>query len=117
VCIAWIFFRAASVADGWYVLTHLLSGVGEYVFAVLENLRHLAQHRELTEPILLGKTLPRFVLLMVSVAVFFTASLLRGRVRIQHRSALIRWPAYYFLIAVIALLSVHDGTGFVYFQF
>ena len=29
VCIGWVLFRAASFGDAWYVLTHLLSQVGE----------------------------------------------------------------------------------------
>jgi D-alanyl-lipoteichoic acid acyltransferase DltB (MBOAT superfamily) len=117
VCMAWIFFRAGSVADGWYVLTHLLGGVGGYLAAAFENLRHLTQHKELVDPILLGKTLPRFLLLLASLAVFGTASLLRDRIRIQARSAWVRWPAYYLLASATAFLGVYNDVGFVYFQF
>jgi hypothetical protein len=117
VCVAWVFFRAGSVADGWYVLTHLLGGVGGYLVAVLENVKHLTQHKELVDPILLGKTLPKFLLLLVSLAVFGAASLLRGRIKIQAQPAWVRWPAYYLLISAAAYLGIYNGVGFVYFQF
>jgi alginate O-acetyltransferase complex protein AlgI len=29
VCIGWVLFRAASIGDAWYVLTHVFSAVGE----------------------------------------------------------------------------------------
>jgi alginate O-acetyltransferase complex protein AlgI len=118
VCVAWIFFRASSIADAWYVLTHLFSGVGEYLVALLKNYRNLAQHKEqLVDPILLGKTLPKFLLLLASLAIMFIQSLFRGRIILQEQSAWFRWPTYYLLIAAIALLSVYDDVGFVYFQF
>jgi alginate O-acetyltransferase complex protein AlgI len=117
VCLAWIFFRAGSVADAWYVVTHLFSGVVEYGVAVLANFNDLAHHKELWDPILLGKTLPRFLLLAASLMILFAVSFGRTRLKIQERPAWIRWPAYYLLLCAIAFLSVYDDVGFVYFQF
>jgi D-alanyl-lipoteichoic acid acyltransferase DltB (MBOAT superfamily) len=117
VCFAWIFFRANSLADGIYVSTHLLSGVGGYALAVVSNFRDLLHHKELWDPILLGKTLPVFLLLLASLAVMLAASLLHGRIRISAHPAWFRWPAYYALVCSIALLSTFDNVGFVYFQF
>jgi alginate O-acetyltransferase complex protein AlgI len=117
VCLAWIFFRAGSAGDGWYVLTHLFSGVGIYAAAVFSNFRDLLHHKELWDPILLGKTLPKFLLLLTSLMVMLLASLWQGRLRIQERPAWVRWPVYYVLAAATAFLSVYDNVGFVYFQF
>jgi D-alanyl-lipoteichoic acid acyltransferase DltB (MBOAT superfamily) len=117
VCLAWIFFRAPSVSDAWYVVTNLHTGVGAYVLGLLEYYRELPQHRELVDPILLGKTLPRFLLLLAALVLWGTVALLQHRFRIQERPAWIRWPAYYLLVAAIAFLAVHDDVGFVYFQF
>jgi ABC-type Na+ efflux pump permease subunit len=77
----------------------------------------LLHHKELWDPILLGKTLPVFLLLLASLAVMLAASLLHGRIRISAHPAWFRWPAYYALVCSIALLSTFDNVGFVYFQF
>jgi hypothetical protein len=117
VCLAWIFFRASSVADAWYVVTHLFSGVGDYVVAVVRNLDDLPRHKELWDPILLSKTLPPFLLLATSLVIMAVVSFMRGHIRIQQRPTWIRWPAYFLLICAIGLLSIYDDVGFVYFQF
>jgi D-alanyl-lipoteichoic acid acyltransferase DltB (MBOAT superfamily) len=117
VCFAWIFFRAPSVSDAWYVVTNLHTGVGAYVLGLVEHHRELAQHRELVDPILLGKTLPKFLLLLAALALWGAVALLQRKFRIHERPRWIRWPAYYLLVAAIAFLAVHDDVGFVYFQF
>jgi len=35
VCVAWVFFRAASVSDAWYMVTHLTSGVTSQLSAIV----------------------------------------------------------------------------------
>jgi alginate O-acetyltransferase complex protein AlgI len=117
VCFAWIFFRAPSVSDAWYIVTNLHTGVEAYVLGLLEHYRELPQHRELVDPILLGKTLPKFLLLLAALALWGIVALLQRKFRIHEQPAWIRWPAYYLLVAAIALLAVHDDVGFVYFQF
>jgi alginate O-acetyltransferase complex protein AlgI len=118
VCFAWIFFRANSVSDAWYVVTHLIDGWGEYFLSLIKNWRNLAQYKEqLVDPILLQKTLPKFVMLLVSLAIMFIGPLYNSRIRLQEQPAWFRWPMYYLFIYAIALLSVYDDSGFIYLQF
>jgi alginate O-acetyltransferase complex protein AlgI len=117
VCLAWIFFRAASVSDAWYVLTHMFSGVGSYIVDALRNFRNVGEHRELVDPLLLGKTLPIFLLVLGSTAVMLVISTMKGRLHITARPTWVRWPLYFLLVAATAFFSIRDSAGFVYFQF
>jgi D-alanyl-lipoteichoic acid acyltransferase DltB (MBOAT superfamily) len=117
VCFAWIFFRANSLTDAIYISSHIFSGVGGYAGALIANHRELLHHKELWDPILLGKTLPPFVVLTLAMLVFILGSFLRSRIQLSRRPVLLRFAAYYSLIAAIALLASFDNVGFVYFQF
>lgn len=98
---AWIFFRANSVSDAWYVVTHLFSGLGTSVANAL----------------LLDKGIISFVLLTLSVGIMFSGSHLKSRIRLFERGMLVRWSFYYCLILALAYLAVYDNVGFVYLQF
>lgn len=117
VSFAWIFFRAGSLNDGFYVATHLFSGVGSYLVAVASHLGHLTQLKYLWDPILMEKGLRSFVLLTVSVMIMVLGNVLKKRIRIDHQPAWIRWPLYCTFLVALCYLSIYDDVGFVYFQF
>ena len=117
ITFAWIFFRANTLGDAWYVVTHLLSGTAEYVKALLSHLWHLGEYAELLQPILVGMGKERFVLMLLSVAVLLIPAVLKNRLLLYQRPAWFRFGVYYLLFLAIALLSVYDDKGFVYFQF
>jgi D-alanyl-lipoteichoic acid acyltransferase DltB (MBOAT superfamily) len=115
VCFAWIFFRANSIADGWYVVTHLFTGVPDYVTTLL----HVSgpQLAYLLGPLFMDKGFTSFALLMVAVSIMFTGSFLKRRINLLEYAAPIRWAAYYFLLLAIVYLAVYNDVGFVYLQF
>jgi alginate O-acetyltransferase complex protein AlgI len=117
IAFSWIFFRADSLEDAWYVVTHLFSGIPEYVVALVTNISHLGQQKAIVDPILLQKTLPVFLLMLLAVMIMLIVSLVKQHLRLFERPVWIRWSLYYLLICAIALLSVYDDVGFVYFQF
>jgi D-alanyl-lipoteichoic acid acyltransferase DltB (MBOAT superfamily) len=120
VSFAWIFFRANTLQDAWYVTTHLTSGVGTYIFSVATNLRHLngdPRFSYLWNPILMQKNLLTFLLLMTSLSIMFLGGALKKRIAIFRLPAPVRWSIYYAIIFVISYFAVHNDVGFVYFQF
>lgn len=117
VTFAWIFFRANTLGDAWYVVTHLLSGTAEYGKALLNHLPHLGEHEELLQPILVGTGRERFVLMLLSAAILLVPTGFKHRLVFYQQPAWFRFGAYYLLFLAIALLSVYDDKGFVYFQF
>jgi alginate O-acetyltransferase complex protein AlgI len=120
VSFAWIFFRANTLQDAWYVTTHLTSGVGTYIFTVATHLRYLngdPQFSYLWNPILMQKNLLTFLLLMASLSIMFLGVVLKKRIAVFRLPAAVRWSIYYAIIFVISYFAVHNDVGFVYFQF
>ncbi len=53
VCFAWIFFRAKTLADGWYVVSHLFSGL-DAIPRLLTHLGSLNKGLNLLKPFVIG---------------------------------------------------------------
>ena len=114
VTFAWIFFRASSLADAWYVVTHLFSTTSSHVSPLASQSSGLTN---LLGPVLMDKGVHTFVLMALSVLLMFAGSYYRKRIRVQAQPLLVRWSLYYALVLMLVYLSVYDNVGFVYFQF
>lgn len=102
VAVAWIFFRATSLADAWYILTHLLVG-----FAW-----------QAPGPIGLGATTALVVLCSIVMMELYEWLRQRGVFQISLLPWWSRWACYYALVTLILLFGVLHAQGqFIYFQF
>jgi D-alanyl-lipoteichoic acid acyltransferase DltB (MBOAT superfamily) len=110
VAIGWVFFRANSLADAGWVLSHVTR-------------LPLWMRPEAAES---GMNLSPFKEANMNVAIALVAFLLaaewamaRGRERLAQRPppAWLRWPAYYGIVVVILWLGVMGSRSFIYFQF
>ncbi|HXK38333.1 MAG TPA: MBOAT family O-acyltransferase [Candidatus Paceibacterota bacterium] len=118
ICVTWIFFRAESMSDAWYILTHLFSGWNK-VFAQF----HDASFREST--IFLGQNPARFFALLAFIATFFFIEyLIEKKARIialmsEHtrRAYFLRWFVMATIVLLIVLFVRTDKSPFIYFQF
>jgi D-alanyl-lipoteichoic acid acyltransferase DltB (MBOAT superfamily) len=103
VCIGWIFFRAQSLADAWYILTHLTVGW---------DLGRIG-----TEQFLL-RQLP---LAIGSIAVLEVLQYLHSKRSLALRFSVmplpLRWTGYVTMVLAVAMLGVYRKTEFIYFQF
>ncbi len=93
VSFAWIFFRAASLQDAWYVINNL--------FRVTER----------------SGTHHRFTMVVVALAMVLLARIFADRARRLMTNTYFRWTLYVLLIQAIILCGVHRGDSFVYFRF
>jgi len=116
VTFAWIFFRAKSVQEAWYISTHLFTGFGDLLMrfpAFLSGRGHL----ELPLP---GNK-QDYVIAAALVTFLGLVQLIqrRGSIRqMAYRSPIwLRWTAYYGLVVAILLLGVFENRQFIYFQF
>jgi D-alanyl-lipoteichoic acid acyltransferase DltB (MBOAT superfamily) len=106
VGLAWIFFRADSVADAWYMIRYM-----GY------NLDPLLAYRKM------GMIRQDFVLIICSVlllAIYDWVSLKEDVLAsMKHWKAPLRWVVYLVMAAVILTFHLHNGTSqqFIYFQF
>lgn len=116
VSFAWIFFRAQSMSDAWYIATHLFTNVPEQLQLVLSNANNSR------DPILyLGKGKWVFGIAIASLLVMEGVHMLqrhaRMRTMLAEKPAWVRWPIYYGLVLSILFFGVFNKTSFIYFQF
>lgn len=103
ICVGWIVFRAETMTDAWYIMTHLgtdwdLSRIGTEQFL----LRQL--------PVALGS----IVLLEVAEYVHSRRSLASLFARL---ATPLRWSAYASLVLGVVMFGIYRKTQFIYFQF
>jgi D-alanyl-lipoteichoic acid acyltransferase DltB (MBOAT superfamily) len=103
VCFAWIFFRANSLSDAWYIIGNLTAGY--------RGSRWIFFSRGYGE---LG-----IVVLAFLVIGPLRAALVRrdAYAELLARPAWVRWSAYYALIVSIVLLGTYGHSRFLYAQF
>jgi len=115
VCFAWIFFRANSLSDAWYIVTHFfdLRGTGHLIHAFgMQNAteRMLGMNKA---SILLSLAL----IVFMGFSDFLQAS---GRSLLKVLSAapaMLRFLAYYALLWGTIMMGVFGKSKFIYFQF
>jgi D-alanyl-lipoteichoic acid acyltransferase DltB (MBOAT superfamily) len=104
VCFSWIFFRAQSLTDAWYVVTHLFAGVSNTRSLLLRY-----GERELTTIVLV-------------LGVCLAALLIKQRIEwfdyLKAKPFALRWLFYMgFFYTLIFYGSSATSGGFVYFKF
>ncbi len=116
VSFAWIFFRATHVKDAFYIITHLFSGLGEQLSAILNN-----QHQERQQLLYLGQNSSSFVIACLSILLMELIHLQQRNTTIRQlinsKPLALRWSIYVIGVISILLFGVYDHTQFIYFQF
>ncbi|MFP5503781.1 MAG: MBOAT family O-acyltransferase, partial [Candidatus Sericytochromatia bacterium] len=113
VSFAWIFFRAQSLADAWYIVTHLHVGLIE----------QFSSAGRLADTLYAAQMMPStLALALAGVAVMEAIHLAQARgvgVReaLLRRPIWLRWAAYQAAILVVILFGVYENQAFIYFQF
>jgi len=109
ISFAWIFFRANSLRDAFYIIQHLFTGwgnlfqIGFHAIPFIESLRF------------------ELIVGVLSVLLLIAIEGLKGDRTFSEMIALkpiwVRWPVYYSLIISILLFGEFGGKQFIYFQF
>lgn len=108
VCLAYVLFRANSLADAAYIYTHLGTGWGEAV----DGLKSIVSADQ-----------AEFVLAMAGIVVVMAPEFMKGHAKLGE--AVLAWPAwrrwglYYAGALSLLLLGAYYGVGqdFIYFRF
>jgi hypothetical protein len=124
VCFAWIFFRAETLDEGWYVVSHMFSGL-VMIPRLLVSLTHLAnagQGETLFKPFTFNVSLGDHILAMIGLLVLLAVELPKNlaETRMGHafqKHTVFRWVVYWFVAMSILALGVIAQTEFVYFRF
>jgi D-alanyl-lipoteichoic acid acyltransferase DltB (MBOAT superfamily) len=115
ICFAWIFFRARTSADAFYIVSHLCSGWGDIV-RNLQNLAFLKMY------VLMRLDPTDFIIAVSGIAALLVIELLKGGIGLRDRMALqpawMRWSIYYAAVIVLLVFgSFSNSQDFIYFQF
>lgn len=112
--IAWIFFRAKSTSDAWYILTHLHTGYG-YVWNNIHDWDILKQ------VVALGQRKFEFIVALLAIGFMESVHFLERHGNIRHmlikKTVWIRFSVYYLLIMSIIIFGFYNKQQFIYFQF
>ncbi len=115
-CYAWIFFRARSLGDAFYIAQHSLTGWGEF-------LRHFHDGVWFKHHVMLDQSMTEFAVAIAAVVFMEGVHLLQRHGSIRHmllsRPVWVRWPVYYAMIFMILVFAKTgpDAQQFIYFQF
>ncbi len=99
VCLAWIYFRAASISDANFILQSIFTTPGGLFIPALDQFIY---------------GLMGIFLLLMGDAAQEAANLTALFVR---RPRTVRWASYIVLIVITILIGVFDESQFIYFQF
>ncbi len=110
VAFAWIFFRAASVSDAWYVVSHLH-----------RDWPALTDIQALSSSLFLGRPTIDLFLALGAIGFFYLFHRINDHATIRTmfagRPPWLRWSFYYILVLSILLIGVYGSDKFIYFQF
>jgi alginate O-acetyltransferase complex protein AlgI len=102
-CVAWVFFRAQSVPDACYILTHFWQGWD------VSALR--------TEQFLLRQMPVALASLLCLEAVEWWHRRRRFTLTLSAQTMPVRWAVYVGCVLLVVLFGVYRETQFIYFQF
>lgn len=108
VCFGWIFFRANSIPDAFYIVTHLFQNLGnaEMIGSVVSGFGYG------TNSLLVG---------VISIGVMEVMHLIQRKASVRQmltdKPAFLRYIIYAGLIGIVIVLGNFSGVQFIYFQF
>ena len=103
ICVAWIFFRASTITEAWYIVRHLFSGARHGAFSTL------------FAPADWGILL--FGLIVLTTVQLLQQRMGSARLYLNAHAWWIRWPAYYALVFCTFFSWPAFPEQFIYFQF
>lgn len=113
VCFAWIFFRANSLADALYIITHLGAGVGEFLTGITR--------KETWRVLMLDRPREEFLIAVMAILFMEFIHLIQRHSGIRHmlsgKPAYFRWSVYYAMVLLILAFGEFGVKQFIYFQF
>lgn len=110
VAVAWVFFRARSISDAGYILTHGFAGILSPIAYLRKGFSDM------------GMAFSRLVICVLSVAILFCYDAL-SQTRdvitwIRSRKPVVAWGAAVLLtLLILAWTPLTSGSEFIYFQF
>ncbi|MCP4213634.1 MAG: hypothetical protein GY765_03210, partial [bacterium] len=110
VTFGWIFFRAGSLSDAYYIITHLFTGWGE-----------LLNPRMFKQALCFGLLLKELAVAGCATLAMLLLQILRKDVPMEvffsKQKPVVRWSIYLLLLASIIVFAESQAGEFIYFRF
>lgn len=110
ICFSWIFFRANTLADALYVVSHLCSGWPAF-------LRHLASREVLAIQVALSQGKEELLFALAGLMVLLVYERSRHYENPTSMRPWVRFATYTFFVCAILFLGKFNTADFIYFQF
>ncbi|SVE62133.1 uncharacterized protein METZ01_LOCUS514987, partial [marine metagenome] len=118
VCVGWIFFRANSLPDTIYILTHVVTGTLDSIYGV-------AVLSESIKNEIVGKGLGvsgnEFISCMILIGFMEIVHFAQSRVDLEKLfnswPIVLRWAVYFIIILIIMIFNVPTGQNLYIFNF
>jgi alginate O-acetyltransferase complex protein AlgI len=112
VSLAWIFFRAKTIPDAFYVVSHLFTNIGKQLASanVLDVVKHTLQLNEVDLSIILLSILLLCIVDFIEIKRDIIETIAR-------KPLLLRWTLYCTVIFFILWFGEFKQVKFIYFQF
>jgi alginate O-acetyltransferase complex protein AlgI len=116
ISVGWVFFRAANLNDSFYILTHLFSGIKDFIL----NISDLGYISGVLSSF--GVNRFEFFLSFFFIGFLILTELINYDLsffeRIKAFPVYFRWIVYYFVIGILVFFGTFNSTQqFIYFQF
>jgi D-alanyl-lipoteichoic acid acyltransferase DltB (MBOAT superfamily) len=116
VALGWIFFRANSLSDAAFIITHMFTGIGD----VLSNILHIGQGKGILNYVF---ALPKEEIVVAAAAIMVLGihHLIQRKqpasVWLSTKPVWLRWIVYYSLLLSMLVFGYLEPNEFIYFQF
>lgn len=107
---AWIFFRARTLDDAWYVIRNLLDFQTNYELAL-----RIGTKLTIVRYILMGNSRSDFICLLLALAAVLFVSV--SNIDFYRKKTMFRWSCYYLLVLAIVVMGITGISNFVYHRF
>jgi len=121
VAFAWIFFRANSLQDAFYIINHMFIGLFQDISNLLQTDLYTIATLISQKQKVLGLTVFGWLTVIISIAIMLAVEKKQEKESLQliinKKPLFLRWAIYYILVILIIFFASLGKEQFIYFQF
>jgi alginate O-acetyltransferase complex protein AlgI len=118
ICFSWIFFRAESIKDAFYIIANLFSSIPTWLHYFFTHLTTASSNK--LAPLMVGLTITDFIISLICILLLLATECIKKVNIIEHVNKLpfiSRWAVYHVIIICILAFRACSDIKFIYFQF
>lgn len=117
VSLAWIFFRASTIQDAWYIVSHLTRGIGSFVHSLLTQDLRSANAYFFNQGRGIGLNTFQLTITLIALVVMMYVEYLQRHMALNKIPVWWRWFVLLGVAFMICNATANNLIPFIYFQF